>query len=169
MKKILVPVDFSDHSLHALEIASGVAADQDTTLALVHIWTSQVSFNESSPPAVVLAAQEAAARRRLEELRPPRPKVKVERYLSVGAPDNEIIRYVQILTPDVIVMGTYGQTGVSHRVVGSVAEAVMARVACPVLICKLPVQSMPRPVARSAPRFERDSSRRSGKNPERVS
>lgn len=165
---ILVPVDFSDHSLHALQIASGLAADQGAALALLHIWTTQLAFNESSPQAVVLAAQEEAARKRLEELQPARWGVEIDHYLSAGAPADEIIRFTETHETDVVVMGTRGRVDSTRSIVGSIAEAVMHRAACPVVTCTLPRESNLRAVTLPADGCDGASSRRSREEPERL-
>lgn len=50
MKKILVPVDFSEHSEYALEVAASIAKQNDAELLVVHMMglsESVVNKNES--------------------------------------------------------------------------------------------------------------------------
>jgi nucleotide-binding universal stress UspA family protein len=49
------------------------------------------------------------------------------------APADEIVRYAHLKDIDLIVMGTHGRTGVSHMLLGSVAETVVRTASCPVL------------------------------------
>lgn len=138
IRNILVPIDFSDHSLHALRIASGMITGRGGLLHLLHVWQAVAVFTESSPPAVVLAAQEEAARSRLQQMATVGNDAMVRRYLGTGAPADEILRFAETRGADLIVMGTYGMTGSTPWALGSVAEAVVRRAACPVLTCKLP-------------------------------
>lgn len=55
-----------------------------------------------------------------------------------GLPAIEVVRAVEELSADLVVMGTHGRTGLSHLVLGSVAERV-------VRTCPVPVLTVPRP------------------------
>ena len=56
----------------------------------------------------------------------------------VGTPFMEIVRYSQDHQMDLIVMGTHGRTGLRHVLLGSVAERVLRKSACPVLTVRSP-------------------------------
>lgn len=157
IRNILVPVDFSEHSLHALRVASGLVTDSGVRVHLLHIWQAMVAFTESSPPAVVLAAQQEEARVRLHQMQAQGAQNgSVRRFLGTGAPADEILRFAESHQADLIVMGTYGLTGATPWAIGSVAEAVVRRAHCPVLTCKLPSRS----AAGDGARAEGASSRR---------
>ena len=51
-----------------------------------------------------------------------------------GLPARQIVGYARRTGIDLIVLGTHGRTGVSHAIVGSVAEAVVRRARCRVLV-----------------------------------
>jgi nucleotide-binding universal stress UspA family protein len=53
--------------------------------------------------------------------------------IEVGIPAEEIIRVAKERKVDLIVIGTHGRSGVSHILMGSVAERVVRRSPCPVL------------------------------------
>ena len=57
----------------------------------------------------------------------------IVRATSEGYPFVEIIRYAKEHAIDLIVMGTHGRTGIPHLLMGSVAENVVRKSACPVL------------------------------------
>jgi nucleotide-binding universal stress UspA family protein len=59
--------------------------------------------------------------------------VSVRGRLGSGDAANAILRMAEHESYDLIVMGTHGRTGLSHLVMGSVAEKVVARAPCPVL------------------------------------
>ncbi len=54
-------------------------------------------------------------------------------YSRSGAPAEEIIRFADEESVDLIVMGTHGWTGVRHLILGSTAENVVRTANCPVL------------------------------------
>ena len=55
--------------------------------------------------------------------------------LTYGQPGEALLDLIQELTPDVVVCGTRGRTGVARTLLGSVAETLVRRAPCPVLIC----------------------------------
>ena len=54
--------------------------------------------------------------------------------IKYGTVDHEIIKLIKEKEIDLVVMGTHGQTGVSHFVFGSVAEKVVRKASCPVMV-----------------------------------
>ena len=55
-----------------------------------------------------------------------------------GHPVNEILRYAEKNSCDIIVMGTHGKGLISHALLGSVAEKVMRRSKVPVVVIPIP-------------------------------
>jgi nucleotide-binding universal stress UspA family protein len=51
-----------------------------------------------------------------------------------GFPPGEIVRHAKKTGADLIVVGTHGRTGIAHAVLGSVAERVVQRAGCLVLV-----------------------------------
>jgi len=97
---------------------------------------------EGSPPAFAEDRSEATARaidERSDYLRalalrlPARAHTKTM-VLVDPAPGSAIIRYAMQHRPDVIVMGTHGQSGIVHRLFGDVAEEVVRSGVAPVLL-----------------------------------
>ncbi len=135
--KILVPIDFSDHSLESLRMASIFAAETGAKLILVHVWQPTPPLADGIAWAEVYAEQAEEARRQLEEIAPYRLDVSCEKQVVAGDPATEIVRIAEEEEADMIVVGTHGRTGLTRLVLGSVAEHVMRRAPCPVLTCKL--------------------------------
>jgi universal stress protein A len=75
-----------------------------------------------------IAEQEVA---RLEKER--LADVEHETFLRMGHPAEEIIKAEHDFGIGLVVMATHGRTGVSHLVLGSVAERVVRESVCPVL------------------------------------
>ena len=64
--------------------------------------------------------------------------VKVEPYLRVGYPFDEIVQMANHFDVDLIIIGSHGRSGISRLLVGSTAERVVAHARCPVLVVKGP-------------------------------
>jgi nucleotide-binding universal stress UspA family protein len=138
IKRILCPVDFSEFSLHALDSAVAIARHQHATITALHVVPpARSSYPAIGPaayaPYVLTAGDLQAFQKTLERF------VAAVDYpvtaVCVEAPVvDEILKRSANLSADLIVMGTHGRTGVNRLVLGSVAERVLAKVTCPVLV-----------------------------------
>jgi nucleotide-binding universal stress UspA family protein len=143
-KKILCPIDFSDASRAALETAADLARRFGATLTLFHAYPvpgytfPDGSFVASSKMLDELAEQ---ARRHLEEWRGVAASLGqpgAEAVTAVGEPAHEIVTWAKEHAADLVVLGTHGRTGLTHALMGSVAERVVRRAPCPVLTVRPP-------------------------------
>jgi quercetin dioxygenase-like cupin family protein len=75
----------------------------------------------------------------------------VEHRLAEGDPAEEVLRLASALRCDLIVMGTHGRTGLGRILTGSVAEAVLRKADCPVMVVRTPLgptpEAGPEPIA----------------------
>jgi nucleotide-binding universal stress UspA family protein len=152
-RKILVPTDFSPHAAEAFRVAHDLAKATGASMVVFHV---------SRPPAVVSdgdrllsAPARAEAKDVWDELRKIQakdPAVRVEHEVIVAdRPDAEhILRILQDRGCDLIVMGTHGRTGLRHLLFGSVAEDVVRRAHCPVMVVKAPAHKAGAPTHRIA-------------------
>lgn len=132
VRRILVPVDFSEHSKHAVAYACELAMDSKpavSQLRLIHVIAKHGSSN----------GQADAIRSRLERLGDsvePSAELAIDTIKEVipGEPATVITKYARDNAIDLIVMGTHGRTGLSHLALGSVAERVIRSSDCPVLV-----------------------------------
>jgi len=151
---ILHPTDFSDESRHAFQTACSWARDHDASLILLHVIppAGRLIVSESSLPNPLEAAesQEALKLWQFAWPRPLDPQVRVEHRVAEGDAPNEILRLAQALKCDLIVMGTHGRAGLGRLLAGSVAEEVLRKAPCPVLIVKAPELELP-PAETDAP------------------
>jgi nucleotide-binding universal stress UspA family protein len=146
---IIHPTDFSVNSRAALTVARSLARDLGARLLILHV----------SPPAILMDGTVAAEidpstyRASLEELRTsldgPDLKYPVETRLILGLDREEILRTAQETGCDLIVMGTHGRTGLARLLMGSVAESVLPKASCPVMIVKTPEVVTAPPQAKS--------------------
>lgn len=153
-KKILHPTDYSESSRPALAEAVNLAREYQAGLVLLHVVDSlgpeQLTYRESTS-----ADQPAAYRQHLfDELRQVLPadvRVHADFVLSEEDPVTAILRTQAELGCELIVLGTHGTTGVRRWFTGSVAEEVVRRAPCPVLVVKASHTSEPLPPLRPTP------------------
>ena len=141
LQRILVPVDFSDCSLDALEYAVVVAQQAEASLLLLHV-LEPVSYglDFTLGQSRTRHSEVESWTKRLEELASScqSSNVRAESRLRGGLPADSILDSAQTLPCDLIVMGTHGRRGISHALSGSVAEAVLRKARCPVLTVRSP-------------------------------
>jgi len=136
--KILVPVDFSEHSRRALHEAIGLAKTFGAELHLLHCYPLQVTaidpYGITVPEAYDRQLREAAGQRLSEwrsEVRA--QKVIAVQHVTAQSPFTEIAALAEKLGVDLIVMGTRGLSGLKHVLLGSVTERTIRIAPCPVL------------------------------------
>lgn len=141
LERILVPVDFSDCSLAALEYAAVVAQQAGASLTLLHV-LEPVSYGLDFDLGHFRSREDVRESwtKRLEELASfhRHPNMPIEYQLRGGFPSDSILDSAQTLLCDLIVMGTHGRRGISHTISGSVAEAVLRKAQCPVIAVRSP-------------------------------
>ena len=136
--RILVPHDFSQHAEKALDLAADLAAEHKGRLLVLNAIPQIVPLSSLAPndvpvwvPTDELIGQ---ARRDLEALVKRSIRGRVVPYecqVVVGDPSDRILRAAKGC--DLVVMATAGRTGLSHLVIGSVAEKVVRHSPAPVL------------------------------------
>ncbi len=139
IRRILVPVDFSEPSLAALRYAADLARSLNATLDIVHV-VEAVTYAPMIGSAVDLErlreAQERAARTRLDRIGTMLGKRFGRKHmaLKIGSAVSGILDEAKHRRSDLIVMATQGRHGVGRLLLGSVAERVVRTAGCPVLI-----------------------------------
>jgi nucleotide-binding universal stress UspA family protein len=133
-QKILCPLDFDENSRNALEKAAEIARHFKAAVFLIHAVPLVAQYGEVPLPVDLYQDQQRAALDRLNEIASQQLS-SLEHKTAVYAGDvaGSILRAVDQFQPDLLVMATHGRTGLSHFVLGSVAEAVVRRASCPVL------------------------------------
>ncbi len=141
LKCILCPVDFSEASRHAMAHAAAVAKWYGSRLVALHVIHPSVILE---PPILLADFPRSGSptdldRQRLwdelsgwlEEAASSGTRTKA--YLDKGDPSQRILERAATLPADLIVLGTHGRSGVERFILGSVAEKVLRKAACPVL------------------------------------
>ena len=137
IRKILVPIDFSDLSRAALRHAARVARWTSAEVHAIHVvparstlWALAPTLGPHTPESgrwrsereVEEFVQAVAARGGVWSV-----------HVREGEPMHEIVDLARTSGADLIVMGTHGRSGLKRLVLGSVAEGVLRRTPCPVL------------------------------------
>ena len=143
IKRILFPTDFSHCDDAALEYVSTLAAESGAILYIVHVdeWAN-VSTAMGEPAYLCPAEWDLDGRRevreRLTNVIPSVASARYEHHYLAGSPVREILSFAEHEHVDLIVMASHGRTGLARLLMGSVAEGVMRRAHCPVMIIKQP-------------------------------
>ena len=144
VNRVLHPTDFSAPSDHAARYACALADRFNAELHLLHIVASLVAALPEIDPSQsahvddygeLVKQLKADAERKMDELLKA-VGCSIQGVVCAseeGAPFVQIIRYAKEHDIDLIVMGTHGRTGLSHMMMGSVAERVVRKATCPVL------------------------------------
>jgi nucleotide-binding universal stress UspA family protein len=145
IQRILLATDFSKSSSHALDYAVILAQKFSSEIILLHVV-------QPSPPLVtdlaysgaeLLGGSAAIIRQThdrlgalIEEIS--HCGVHVTAQCREGLPYDELMALASEQSVDLIVLGTHGHTGLSHILLGSVAEKVVRHAVCPVLTVRHP-------------------------------
>jgi nucleotide-binding universal stress UspA family protein len=139
--RMLVPVDFSDCSLDALEYGALIARRANVSMKLLHV-LEPVSYglDFTLPHMAQRESSKTAIRKRLSDFVSTLTSLGLasEFLMSGGLPADSILDAARSQSVDMIVMGTHGRRGLSHALFGSVAESVLRRSSCPVLTVRSP-------------------------------
>jgi universal stress protein A len=134
IKRILVPVDFSEPSKKALQYAITLAGEFGAELSLLHVIQPYpiVPDLQTATPALNAILQKDATEN-LEKLVATIKGVAVQQVIRWGSPAREIAAEAEKQDADLIIINTHGRTGLAHLFIGSVAEQVVRFAKCPVL------------------------------------
>lgn len=154
VKKILIPVDFSDYSIKACELGINYAYHAGAEVMIMHAYFSPY-FPSAIPMGDTLAYQvneEESVQNVLKRVQIDMenictlinrkiqsgelPKVKYNYVLREGLPEEEILAYCKEYHPSLIVMGTRGKSQKDMDLIGSVTGEVIE-------VNKIPVLAIP--------------------------
>jgi nucleotide-binding universal stress UspA family protein len=139
LKKILVPQDFSEYSLHALKYAVTFADLFKAELLVLHIvepivYPADFSFGQVSIPAMEEEIRKHSEEQLNELVEKEIPAgIKATPLIRVGKPFIEIVEVAKGENADLIVISSHGRTGMDHVLFGSTADKVVRKAPCPVL------------------------------------
>lgn len=135
-KSVVVPVDFSDASIAAVDSALELVEAPEHIHA-IHVLPAL----EVAEPGVIWktidnASRESHAKQALAE-KLAGPKYRgIQFEVAFGDPGTEIAEFARQIGADLIVTPTHGRSGLNRLLLGSVAERVLRFSPCPVLVLK---------------------------------
>ena len=141
-KKILCGTDFSDSSYHALEYGLRFAKSSDGILVVVHlvhvpagdlIGEQSYTLNFEEVRAQMQAMLDDLHKTRLQSY------PNAELLVDFGDPAQQLIKLATDRDMDLIVTSTHGRSGLSHLIMGSVAEKIIRHAPCPVFVVRADV------------------------------
>lgn len=144
LKRILIAVDESSYSEIAADYGFELAIKLDAEVGILHVDEVPVTTSYGVDPMLndpgivmpeMMKIQEERSKKLLDRFAQKYGRSdKVSRFLKVGSPRDEIIATADEWDADLIILGTHGRTGLDHFIAGSVAESVVRKAQCPVLI-----------------------------------
>jgi nucleotide-binding universal stress UspA family protein len=135
---VLVPIDFSERALEAVEFALPLIKRFGADLHLVHVFEPDYPFASMAAMPLLVPELEVGKRVR-RHLKSVAKKYSIElrqenTHACKGRPFEEICRLARDRGIDLIVAATRGNTGLKHLVLGSTAERIVRYSPCPVLV-----------------------------------
>jgi nucleotide-binding universal stress UspA family protein len=141
-QNILVPFDVSDPSTHAFKVALDIAQKYDSKITLITCVEKDTwhhKFYDARAYTQLLKKQSKIAEKSMEKLEVMANKVGVNIRLQILQSISvvkDITTYAKSRKIDLIVMSSHGRTGLDKLIIGSVANGVIQRTRCPILLIK---------------------------------
>lgn len=143
VNKIMVAVDFSDHSLAAVQYAASLAADVGAKLLLVNVINQRDVYMMDKVAARFPAF---STEKYLKETRQEREKtfreyiaasdcdqIDVKTRILTGVPCEELLKEIEEQKTDLLVMAATGRSNLVDTIIGSCANKMFRRSPIPVL------------------------------------
>jgi nucleotide-binding universal stress UspA family protein len=144
VERILYATDFSEGASHALPYAVDMAKRYNAKLYILHvvydfIMATGIHVPHISHDELYKELNQWATKEMdnccTEEIR---GLQNVEKVVLKGIPYDEIISFANSEKIDIIVIGTYGRSGLERIIFGSTAERVVRRAPCAVITVRIP-------------------------------
>lgn len=136
-RRIMIGLDGEPLAFHAAEVGVELARALGAEVALVYVVERLLAQAPGIAPSELIAEDEKEGRSALDDaLRLLPVGTSATRLMPTGEPAAEIVRAAREWGADLIVVGSHARHGLGRMLLGSVAEAVMRRAACPVLVVR---------------------------------
>ena len=138
LRRILVPVDFTPASVHALRHAASLAERFGSTVCLLHV-VEHGSFMNDVDNTLLSKSDEELARESTEQLtRLARQELgshlRAKPVVRCGKPAREILAAAEMLEADLVILAAHRRSALGRWVLGSTADQVEHQPPCPVLV-----------------------------------
>ena len=142
-KRIMVAIDGSDTAERGLREAINLAKDQQAKLAIIHVVDLVVMYGAGQFSGAYVEATREFARDAVERARREaqvagvQPEIQSPEIVTTGYHvADAIAKHAADWKADLLVVGTHGRRGVSHMLLGSVAERIVRVAPCPLLLVR---------------------------------
>jgi nucleotide-binding universal stress UspA family protein len=143
LNSVLVATDFGDTSTSALDYGRNLARAFGAKLHVLHVAARVAPMSAAEFDATNIADLQTdiveEANRQLNLLLTDIDRKQLQAkamVLASTSPAAAIVDYAKETHVDIIVVGTHGRGGISHLLMGSVAEHVVRNAPCPVLVVR---------------------------------
>jgi nucleotide-binding universal stress UspA family protein len=137
IRTILCPVDFFPASDAAVSYAAGLVANYEATIRLLHVITpiAAGAYEYAIDTAELVASMEESSMAQMNKLVAGMKEsgVVAEPEVRLGDVYDEIKRDIELLKPDLVVMGTHGRRGVQRWFIGSTTEKLLRHIPVPLV------------------------------------
>jgi nucleotide-binding universal stress UspA family protein len=138
-KKVLIAIDGEPIAVRAAETGVDLAQALGAEVAFVHVVDASLAYSgDTGPPASeLIAAAKLDAKRLVAAIRQRlSPQSSALEFIQVGTPSEEIVKAAKEWSADLLVIGSHGRGGMQRALLGSVAETVMRRAPCPLVVVR---------------------------------
>ncbi|KAB2922830.1 MAG: universal stress protein [Bacteroidetes bacterium] len=141
LRRILVPVDFSDNSKKALRYAVPFAEQFGAAITVIYVvepavFPSDFGFGQLNFPDVEREMNDKAVSELMQVANEAGGRAPIASVVRSGIPFVEVTAYADENDTDLIILATHGRTGVEHILFGSTAEKIIRKAPCPVLVVR---------------------------------
>jgi len=152
---ILVGSDFSETSRVALDYARALAHQFGARLHVMHV-VETIAAGDVGVSGYAMAAPQMQARleeeadQQLKQLVTDDDRLTLQAravLIRLDTPAHAIVHYAESERIDLVVIGTHGRRGLTHLLMGSVAETIVRTAPCPVLTVRYPERDFVHPDA----------------------
>ncbi|MTI31198.1 universal stress protein [Xanthovirga aplysinae] len=150
MKKILIPTDFSEEAVYALDFALDLAKKTGVELYLLHVAEYPTSTFSATGEAATNPMDNAYVGQLIERLKkrikeiinePRFDQIRISGNVEFGSPYSSISSNIVEQEVDLVIMGSKGVSGLEEILIGSNTEKVVRNAKCPVITIKSPVSA----------------------------
>lgn len=137
MENILIALDFSEYSPEVENRGYALAERLNTSVTLISVISRHTDYTRPDTGEVIMDQPEErllAAQESLAKIKGAHPEIHTRIICFIGEPKQGIVEAAIQGNPALVVVGTHGRTGLSHLLLGSVAEYVIRHSPIPVLV-----------------------------------
>ncbi|GGC15837.1 MULTISPECIES: universal stress protein [Dyadobacter] len=144
MKKILIPIDFSESSQHIIQVAKAIALKTGAELAIMHTYQTNIAIPVTESTEQVCDDMENSYKQLLNEYV---IGAQIEGYQAEGIWESNgihtsVLSQASKIKADLIVIGRTGQGNFMDKLIGSSATGIALDAYCPVLVVPSQVETI---------------------------